>query len=93
MMNTMHIYELATVRERSGAVIDEWRKAATFDRAEALEWVRKLPAPSKQDPDIYRDEVRDWVEFDDLSAYVDGMSAEEALDAAGGFGWNPVDPE
>jgi hypothetical protein len=93
MMNTMHIYELVTVCERSGAAIEEWRKAATFDRAEALEWARRLPAPSKQGPDVYRDEVRDWVEFDDLNGYADGMSAAEALDAAGGLGWNPVDPE
>lgn len=92
-MNTMHIYELVTVCERSGAVIEEWRKATTFDRAEALEWARRLPAPSKQGPDVYHDEVRDWVEFDDPSAYADGMSAVEALDAAGGLGWNPVDPE
>nr|DAL94543.1 MAG TPA: hypothetical protein [Caudoviricetes sp.] len=89
-MNTMHIYELVTVCERAGAAIGEWRKAATFDRAEALDWVRRLPAPSKQGPDVYRDEVRDWMEFEDLSEYADGMSAAEALDAMNGEGWDPV---
>lgn len=93
MMNTMHIYELVTVCERSGAAIDEWRKATTFDRAEALEWARKLPAPSKQGPDVYHDEVRDWVEFEDLDEYTNDMGAAEALDAVGGLGWNPVNPE
>lgn len=89
-MNAMHIYELVTVREQAGATIEEWRKAATFDRSEALEWARALAAPDKQGASVYRDEVRDWVSFSDPDEYHEGMSAAEALDLMSGDGWDPV---
>lgn len=93
MKTPEHIYELVTVCEHVNSPCEEWRKAATFDRAEAVQWARDLSAPNKQGANTYREEVRDWCRFIDPDEYADGMTAAEALDAMNGEGWNPVDPE
>lgn len=92
-MNAIHIYELITVREQAGAIIEEWKKKATFDRAEALEWARALTAPEKQGASIYRDEIRDWNSFAAPGEYQDGMTAAEALDVMNGDGYDLISAE